>query len=71
MGFQVWANRRNYHIFDRRDDINDNLDWPKRWPEMASDAEMFAKLVRKTAEVLDPDDPKKKVFQKVFQKEDN
>lgn len=32
---------------------------------MASDAEMFAKLVRKTAKVLDPADPKKKVFQDV------
>lgn len=32
---------------------------------MPSDAEMFAKLVRKTTEVLDPTDPKKKVFQDV------
>lgn len=36
---------------------------------MTSDAELFAKLVRKTAHVLDPADPKKKVFQKVVQKE--
>ena len=32
---------------------------------MASDAEMFEKLLRTTARVLDPDDPKKKVFQDV------
>jgi hypothetical protein len=32
---------------------------------MSSDADMFVKLVRKTTEVLDPNDPKKKVFQDV------
>ena len=30
---------------------------------------MFAKLVRKTAKVLDPADPKKKVFQKSIKDE--
>ena len=35
---------------------------------MTSDAELFAKLVRKTAQVLDPADPKKKVFQEIVNK---
>lgn len=37
---------------------------------MATDAELFVKLVRKTAEVLDPNDPKKKVFQDVVDRLD-
>jgi len=37
---------------------------------MSSDADMFVKLVRKTAEVLDPNDPKKKVLQDVVDRID-
>lgn len=32
---------------------------------MSSDAEMFEKLLRTTAKVLGPDDPKKKVFEDI------
>ena len=57
MGFQVWANRRNYHIFDRRDDINDNLDWPKRWSEMDEDKRMkailrYAKMLQYSTSII-------------------
>jgi len=37
---------------------------------MSSDADMFVKLVRKITEVLDPNDPKKKVFQDVVDRLD-
>jgi len=37
---------------------------------MSSDTDLFVKLFRKTTEVLDPTDPKKKVFQDVVDKLD-